>query len=153
MYGNTGQGVLDVDTTAVTTTGTSEETIQSYSLPAGALKRNGQSLRVRAWGTTAANGNDKTVKLTFGATTLVSTGALAANAKDWYLEAIVVRTGAATQEAIANGQFNGAIVVTDRTAPAETLADAITIATKVTDATALGGTLMKGWMVEMLSDA
>ena len=153
MFGNTGQGVLDVDTTAVTTATTSEETIQSYTLPADALKRNGQSLRIRAWGTTAATANDKTIKLTFGSTTLISTGALAANAKDWYLEAIVVRTGAATQEAIANGQANAAIVATDRTAPTETLADAITLAVKATDATAAAGTLMKGWMVEMLSDA
>lgn len=153
MYGNTGQGVLDVDCTAVTTTGTSAENIQTYSLPAGALKRNGQSLRIRAWGTTAATANDKTVRLLFGTAALITTTNIAANAKDWYLEAIVVRTGAATQECIANGQFNAAIVATDRVAATQDLTAAVTIALEATDATASGGTLADGWMVEMLSDA
>lgn len=153
MFGNSLQGVLHVDSTAATTTGTAEESVMSYSLPAGALKRNGQSLRIRAWGTTAANGNNKTQKLSFGSATLVSTGALAANAKDWYLEAIVVRSGDATQVAVANGQANGAIVLTDYTAPTQDLTAAVTIAVKCTDATAAADSLVKCLMVEMLQGA
>lgn len=149
MFSNSNKGVLNVYGTSTATTGTSEETLASYSLPANALCRDGQSVRIRAWGTTAANGNDKTEKLYFGSTTLISTGALAANAKDWYLEATVVRTGAATQTAVANGQANAAIVATDVTAPTEDLTAAVTIALKATDGTAAGGSILKGFSVEM----
>lgn len=153
MFNNSYQGVLSINTTAATTTGTSEETIASYSLPANALRRNGQSLRIRAWGATAANGNNKTQKILFGTATVISTGALGANDKDWYLEARVYRTGAATQVLFGNGQANGAIVQCDASTATEDLTAAVTIALKATDATALGGTLLKGFTVEMLQEA
>lgn len=153
MFGNSLQGVLAVSTTAATTTGTSEETIATYTLPANALRTNGQSLRIRAWGTTAATANNKTQKLLLGSATLVSTGAIAANAKDWFLEAIVVRDGAASQVCLGNGQANDAVVVCDYTAPTQDLTTALAITVKATDATAAAGTLLKGFMVEMLQNA
>ncbi|MER8913413.1 hypothetical protein NKI32_06175 [Mesorhizobium sp. M0761] len=41
----------------------------TYSIPAAALKV-GQRVRIRSWGTTAANANTKTGRLWFGATNM-----------------------------------------------------------------------------------
>lgn len=57
--------------------------------------------RVTGWATTAANANNKTAKLLLGATTLISTGAVALNAGVFWLEAIVLRTGVSTQKMYA----------------------------------------------------
>ena len=51
---------------------------------------------------TGATANNKTVKLYFGAS-LVSTGVIAANAQQGYLQLIVMRTAAATQGVFASG--------------------------------------------------
>ena len=152
-FGNANMGVLKSFTTSTATTATAEETLASYAMPANTLNRDGQALLIRAWGITAANGNNKTQKLYLGATALISTGALAANNKDWYLEALVVRSGAATQTSVGNGQANAAIVASDVVAGAEDLATALTIALKATDATAAADTTLKGFHVEMLQNA
>lgn len=57
----------------------------------------------------------------------VSTGALAANAKDWRLEAWVYRDGSNTQRCYAKGWANGAVVLEDYTTATETDSGAITI--------------------------
>ena len=116
-------GNLSIDNgTAGTTAVVTEETLLTYTLPANSLTQNGRGVRVRAWGTTAANANLKTVRLKFGATNVLDTGAVASNGETWYFEADVYRTGAATQDAIGKPYFyvaginNGQI-----TNPAETL--------------------------------
>ena len=151
-FGNANSGVLSVNVTAATTSGTSEETVASYSLPANSLCRTGQVLRIRAWGATAATGNNKTQKITFGSATVVSTGALAANDKDWFLEALVVRSDSDAQVMLGGGQANGALVQYDASTATEDEDAAITIALKATDATAAAGTLFKGMIVEMLQN-
>lgn len=55
-----------VQTTAVTT----EETLKTYSIPAGSL-RPGDRLEVRVWGTTANNANVKQLRFKFGGTTIL----------------------------------------------------------------------------------
>jgi hypothetical protein len=142
-------GLIHADLADHTTTGTSEETVASFTLPAKALNENKRGLRIRAWGITAANGNNKTQKIAFG-TLEFSTGALAANNKDWELELDVWRDAADSQRIIGRGQANGAIVQVDYQAGTEDLDAAITIAIKVTDATAAGGTTLKGFTIESL---
>lgn len=99
---NTGTGGLinaqtgSVGTTAVTT----EEVLQTYTLPANTLAQAGQSVRVSCFFTTGATANNKTVKLYFGAS-VISTATYAGNAQVGRLQAIVTRTAAATQK------FNG----------------------------------------------
>ncbi len=116
-------GNLNIDnSTAGTTAVVTEETLLTFTLPANSLTQNGRGVRIRAWGTTAANANLKTVRLKFGATNVLDTGAVASNAETWYFEADVYRTGAATQDAIGKpywyvaGMNDGQI-----TNPAETL--------------------------------
>lgn len=114
-------------TTAVGNVGTGEDNLISIALPANLLHANGAALRICAWGKVSADGDNKTLKLHFGSATLLTSGALAANAKDWFLEARVVRTGAATQEAVAWGQFNGALIQADQTEPTQDETTALTV--------------------------
>ena len=116
-------------TPASTAANTTETDLLSVTLPASTLNYTGQTIRARAHGTTAANTNTKTLRLKFGATTLatlvITPGA--AEAKEWWLEATITRTGAATQVATAQGAYDGSNLVVDATAPAETLSGAIVL--------------------------
>lgn len=96
-------GLLNAQTGAVATgAGTSEQILQQYVAPASTLSAAGQGLRITCWGTTGANTNVKTRKLYFGAA-VITTAAEAANAQNWRLELVVMRTGAATQSIVGQG--------------------------------------------------
>jgi hypothetical protein len=96
-------GLINAQTGAVATgTGTAEQTLQTYTMPASQLASAGQAVRIRCWGTTGANANNKTRKLYFGAS-VISTATEAANAQNWVLELVVMRTGAATQSVSGTG--------------------------------------------------
>lgn len=96
-------GLLNAQTAAVSTgAGTSEQVLQTYTMPANQLASAGQAVRIRCWGSTAANANNKTRKLYFG-TSVLTTATEAANAQRWVLEMVVMRTGAATQSVSATG--------------------------------------------------
>lgn len=114
-------------TPASTAANTTETDLLSVTLPASTLSYTGQTIRVVCWGTTGATANTKTLRLKFGATTLVTVVIApgAAEAKEWRLEATITRTGAATQVAIGQGAYDGSNMVIDATAPAETLSGAI----------------------------
>lgn len=88
--------VYGTTATAATATGTSEQTLATYSLPANALDKAGRRVRVRAAFTTAANANNKTMKLYFGSS-VITTPTAATNAKNAVLELVVVKTGSSTQ--------------------------------------------------------
>lgn len=47
-------------------TGTSEEVLATYTVPANTLATNGQALRIRVWYTLGANSNSKSVRLRWG---------------------------------------------------------------------------------------
>lgn len=145
---NSVQGVVPMlihnNTTAATATAAATtQTLMSYSLPANALNEDGRSVRIRAVFSTAANTNTKTFLITFGSTTVATSAASAfANSTSAVLEAVVTRTGAATQDSF------GSFFTTDTTstttrggssalgAPTETLSAAVTIAAKGTQGSA-----------------
>ena len=145
-------GIINIQTAAAGTgADTTEDTLYTYALPANALSAVGKSVRVRVWGSTAANGDNKTAKLYFGATAF-SSGAAAANAKDWYLEALVTKTAANTQTACFNGTFNGTALATQVSAPAETDSAAITIKATGANGTAAANDLTaRCFIVEFLN--
>lgn len=96
-------GLLNAQTGSTgTAANTTETTLQQYTMPANTLSAAGQSLRITCFGTTAANGNTKTIKLYFGAS-VVSSGALTVSNKNWQYQLIVMRTGAATQAVTGSG--------------------------------------------------
>lgn len=136
-------------TSAQTGANTDETTLWSYSLPAGTLASDGQAVRITVFGTTAANGNTKNVMLKFGATTLGARTTPASEAT-WQAVATVMRSGATAQVATAQSHITGGIAQTT-TAPAETLANAITIVCTGTNGTANAGDItFRGAIVEFL---
>lgn len=92
-------GIIAASTTsAATVADTAETDLWSYTLPANTLNANGQALRIRVFGLTAANGNTKTVKLYFGALAYTVNAATSApNGVQWFSEAVIIRTGASAQ--------------------------------------------------------
>lgn len=82
--------------TAATAAGTAEQTLGTYSLPTNALDQTGRRLRIRAAFHCATNGNNKTMKLYFGASA-ITTPTAATNNKNAFLELEVVKSGASTQ--------------------------------------------------------
>ena len=144
-------GVLKVDATqAGTGADTTEDTLFTYTIPAGAIIA-GQGIRVKAWGSTSANANLKTLRMYYGATKLVDTGAVAVNNKDWSMEAILVASGASAETCYAEGQYNGAVVATTVTAPAEIIANAIIFKVTGQNGTAAANDLVyKGCLVEWI---
>jgi hypothetical protein len=120
-------GVVNSDTTAVGNVDGGEDDLITYSLLANSLSGNGKGLQVTFFGTTAANANNKTLKIYFGASQILTTGAVGANDKDWKVTAIILRDGATSQICISEGRFNDTEVEPAFTDAAEDETGAITI--------------------------
>lgn len=121
-------GVVYENNTAVGNAGTGEDDLMSASVAASTLGTNGYSLRSVMTFSTAANGNNKTFKIKYGATTLWDSGAVAANAQMVWADIHIYRTGAATQKAIVKISTSGGFTATVvKTTPAETLSGAVTL--------------------------
>jgi hypothetical protein len=91
-------GVVQVEITGAGTPASAAETTLA-TFPLKPLQKDGQYVRVRAWGTTGASADDKTVKIKIGALTLLDSTAVALNAGKWVADALMIRTGALTQKA------------------------------------------------------
>lgn len=74
-----------------------ESTLFDYTVNVGTLAKSGSSILLFAAGSTAANANNKTLRLYFGTTEVFSTGAQAFNNADWIMKAEIVRIGSASQ--------------------------------------------------------
>lgn len=107
------QGILNMQVTQVSTAANTTETDgHTYTLPANSLNSNGDAVRVRVWGTTAATATNKTLKIYLGGVAVFTTGAVASNAKEFYAEMLIVRTGVGTQTCLVSGHFAGALLTT-----------------------------------------
>ena len=145
-------GVLNVNTTSRATTGTSEEVLATYTLPANTLSANGKAIRVTAWGTTAANGNNKTARIRFGgiAGTNIALGTFSTNDGGWEAVAVLVRTGASTQTSAGTVRsLTGGTTV--GLATAQTMSNAIDIVVTGTTPTSAGDITFKCLLVEALN--
>lgn len=111
----------------VSNTGSAETDLFSTTVNAATLNGIGQSLIIFAAGKTAANGNNKTLKLVLGSTTLFTSGALALNDVSWTFHGEVVYNGGSSQ--IFYGIFNrsgGSPVIVTGTAT-EAFANTLTL--------------------------
>lgn len=125
-----GVSVLTQFITTVGNVGTGDDVLHSYSLPAGTLANDGQSIVIESGGQFAANANNKRVRVKFGSTTVLDTTALAISAAtDWTARSIITRTGAATQRALTVFTSSSSVMLsfTQYATPGETLTGAITI--------------------------
>lgn len=89
--------LLDLDAADAGNVGTGEDVIYTYTLPAGKLAVNEQTLRIRAAISFAANGNTKRIKVKFGSVSVVDPGAGAVSGTA-VIDCQIIRTGAATQK-------------------------------------------------------
>jgi len=146
------EGVLSVNTTSTGNgADTTEDTLLTFSLPAKTLSAAKKGLKIRAWGTCAANTHNKTMKLYFGSE-VVATPTAATNGVNWSLELEVYKTGSSTQVVFGGGLVDTTPVTPLVTTGAETDTAAITI--KVTGQTGTSGAndvVAKGLIVEMLN--
>lgn len=141
VYLNTGS----VATTAVITA----EDLMSYTIPASALKP-GMRVRIRAWGTTAANGNSKTFRLFFGSANLGGQVTSTSGA-GWELDATVVVTGSNTQEYSRIG-YASTVVSLGTGTPTETDTNAIIVKMQGQNGVASSGDITcQGFSVEIKS--
>lgn len=142
--GKPAAGLSDPTTNASGTTQNTEYTLNSVTLPANAFNANGRSLQVIAWGTLAANANAKNLKIYFGSTAVATITGSTANAKDFYIELVVVRTGSNTQSAVGYIQIDtgtaGTMAVNGALAEADSAAITIAVKSANTAAAAASGT-------------
>jgi hypothetical protein len=120
---------------------TTDDVLFTYTMPANAFDQAGRGVAVTGYGKLAANGNNKRVKIFFGATVVADSGVVTGNAVGWQLSADVFKVGAAgsnTQTAQGQsivGTTHGGVNVPP--APTETESGAIVI--KVTGASPTTG--------------
>lgn len=121
LVDNTSQNTTDADVT--------EKTLATFSVLANTLAANGDKLRIVAYGTRISSTNADVIRIKFGGTTLLTISIAEAGATAWHGEAILVRTGAATQKASAfeHGRLAGVTFGPTYTTPAETLTGAVNI--------------------------
>jgi hypothetical protein len=127
---------------------TTEDTLATFSLPANTFATTGEMLRIRAWGKTAANGDNKTMKLYFGAS-VVTTPTAATNNKGWFLQLEVIRSGASTQQVFGTGLVDTTAVTPYYNAGADT--DTAAIVIKCTGQAGTGNAndiLLEGMVIE-----
>lgn len=122
-----GQLTASADSTTHANSGAGETTLSSYVLPQASLDVNGKAIRISAYGTFAANGNTKTIKVKFGATVL-TVHAAATNAGGWVAQALVIRTSSTTQKCIG-WVVTGTTQTGSYSTGAETLNGNVTITT------------------------
>lgn len=77
-----------------------EDDLLSVTLEGKTLYKNGVGIEIIAYGTFAANGNNKQVKLYFGGNVVIAGGVVTSNNKAWYARGLVVRSAADVQKAI-----------------------------------------------------
>lgn len=100
-------GVMSVKHAAVGNVGAGEDDLITYTLPAGVLAADGETVRIKAWGTTVNNANTKTLKLYFGSAVILTNALTISAAGKWVLEAVVVRTGTDIQDYMAELRETG----------------------------------------------
>ena len=128
--------LLNVNTTSQATTGTSEEVLATYTLPANSLSATGKIIRVTAYFTTAANANTKIARIRLGGLTgaAVTAQSISTNNGVVMLCGYIIRTGANTQAIVGHGiASSGAVTALNSTS---TQTDTGSLAIVITGATA-----------------
>ncbi len=142
-----------VNVTTVNNSGTAETDLHSYTIPAGHFAVDKKAIRLKAWGTMAANANTKTLRLKFGATpvtVVLNPGQTAPNGLSWSVEVTIVRTGSNAQVLFVRVLLGTAIELISVVTGTETDANALTL--KLTGQSAVGSNdiTIRGSMVEYL---
>jgi hypothetical protein len=92
--------------------GGGEDNLVTHTIAANTILTDGQHIKITAWGETAANSNNKRVKLWYHGTAIADTGVAASNNKAWRIEALVYRNNSSIHQYSTIGQFNGSTMQT-----------------------------------------
>jgi hypothetical protein len=130
LIGSINAGVAGLLNSQYVTSGngadTTEDTLYTYTLPAGYLNVNGKGLRIKCFGNVANNADTKTVKLYFGAEVISGTVSTATT-NAWISELEVWRSGAAAVQVKGSMLQGTAVAATYFAAGTDTIANAVTI--------------------------
>lgn len=119
-----GMTVLYNNFSSVSNSGSTETDLFSYTLPAGTLSTNGETVEGIVAGTFAATANNKTLRVKLGATTVFTSGSLAiTSATDWSLSYVLIRVSDTSQKFIGTLSLSNSTTqsFTDYSTAAETL--------------------------------
>jgi hypothetical protein len=130
---------------------TTEDTLQTYSLPTNSLDNVSRCVRITTWGILAANADNKTIKLYFGGS-VISSGTLTSSGVNWRSTLTVCKTGASTQSVLGEMSVGATMIAPYYNAGTDTDSSAITIKTTGQAGTANANDIVsKGQIVEFLS--
>lgn len=87
--------------------GTGEDDLFTYTTEANIFGTNGDKIQGQYSGTTAANANNKTIKLYFAGTNILSSTALALNDKNWKMDFTLIRVSATVVRYTASFTYEG----------------------------------------------
>lgn len=119
-----GVTVLYKNTNSVSNSGSTETDLYSYTMSAGTLSTDGESLEGVVAGTFAATANNKRIRLKIGTTTVFDSGSLAiTSATDWSLTYNLIRVSDASQKCVGTLTLSNTTTqsFTDYATAAETL--------------------------------
>lgn len=141
--------------TAPASSGTSAAaySIAPYTLPANALRRPGQSLRITAWGTVGTNSNTKTIALRFAGHALNATATGTTSNGAWVMRAVITAGAtSALAKATCDGYAFAAALAPTNTALTDDLTTALVIDVYGTNGSAAADVTVNGFVIEGLSD-
>jgi hypothetical protein len=100
---------------ALTTTGTTEQVLKNITLYRNLISLNARGLRLRIYGNTVNNGNNKQIRVRLGANTITGqlwydSGAVALNNGTFFAEMGMNRTGANTFDLLSWGLMGSTVV-------------------------------------------
>ena len=104
-------GSLDVNNNAVGNSAGAETDLLLFSIPAKTMTIVGSYLEITAFGTVAANANNKEIKLVLGTTTLLTTGSVAANSGSWQISAKIIYVTATSEKTSASIISDNSLIV------------------------------------------
>jgi hypothetical protein len=145
-----GQGVIAETTSASSpTTTTAEQTLATYTLPAGALLNVGKRLMVHAEFGTLSNANTKTFKLYFGSEVISQT--TTTSGANGILELTITKSGTNQQVVWGNGYAGTTNVTPYSASGSENDAAGIVIKATMTTPSAVGDGYLNDFYVESLN--
>jgi hypothetical protein len=120
---------------------TTEDTLQTYTIPASTLKSTGDRIHVVAGGLFAASTDTKSARLRWGGNLITSLQGTTAAMTSWSIDFWIVKTGASTQSFVCNGSMVGASGFPNVHAGTQTVTDTSTIAVAITGQNSTAATL------------
>lgn len=148
-----GAPLVFINATQAPNSGTGETDLHSFTLAAALFNANKRAIRIKGFGSFAANGNTKTVKFKFGAagTVTLNPTTTAPNGVRFEFEILVIRTGSNTQAIYSRVMIDTGIELIGRATAAETDSGALVAKITGQSGTASSDILLDVTSVEYLN--